>query len=573
MPKIHLFPAHILLVVALAALTSSCAKRGGNSGLSSDSQGAVAESPYAEIRVESPLPTERLNLLKKSLPKVAYPALQQIFLSSQTVWYDHESLSPSYQASISQSPPYGANSNDRWFDLVASPVRPTAQNFYDAAKKRWRFPFATTAGTDQATNLRVFNFLWLPSKNGKLLPLAAGPKPEQIQGFGFSMNSWGWIYPNGAVLGELLFVTGTNGELLPSEVRIRTRYANGWAVNVYRPFPSAASLASSIKQRRPSWQSDVSLKLLVDSLENPRTLVQKSLKASQLPGTFSADGALDILPEIQDQQLVRELLTETTFVSSYGAIWKSGDGRTTYAATATKGLSIVPANYEAGLIQVSEDSCMRCHRDTGRGLTTFRPDFGDIILYGEMWGRDGIFSFHPFDESQYSVFWLAGTTDNRRMNPRFERQGIVARFNASVHSAPDYPETEVGRRSNTPGDDGSVETFKPGQSGSNSEPPSTSKYVEFHIPAGTGSGDWNSQNSPAVAHPGQIVRIINDDNTGHTLHTDGQPCPHGDTSRKVMRGEHYDCEIPARVQRGTLYRLWDHELGGPNSSRFWVRIE
>jgi hypothetical protein len=145
--------------------------------------------------VTSPLPADRLSQLKQALPKVGYPHLQSILQSSQTLWYDHESMKPSYQAAVSQSPPMGANSNDKWFDLIATSVEPTARNFYDERNKRWRFPFGTTAGTDRSTGHKVFNFLWLPAKNGALLPVAVATKPRPIAGSGFTMNSWGWIYP------------------------------------------------------------------------------------------------------------------------------------------------------------------------------------------------------------------------------------------------------------------------------------------------------------------------------------------------------------------------------------------
>ena len=125
----------------------------------------------------------------------------------------------------------------------------TARFFFGEQGKHWRFPFGTTAGTDNATNIKVFNFLWLPAKDGKLLPVSTYTTNAST-GTSFSLNSWGWLYPNGAMVGELIFVTNAQGDLLPSEVRVRTRYTDGWAVNAFRPFPTAESLAQAIKAKR-----------------------------------------------------------------------------------------------------------------------------------------------------------------------------------------------------------------------------------------------------------------------------------------------------------------------------------
>ena len=51
-------------------------------------------------------------------------------------------------------------------------------------------------------------------------------------------------------------------------------------------------------------------------------------------------------------------------------------------------------------------------------------------------------------------------------------------------------------------------------------------HVEFHIPAGTGLGPWNTRDQPVMGVVGQALRIYNDDNVNHRLHTDGVPFPH-----------------------------------------------
>jgi hypothetical protein len=551
---------------------------------------SLSASPgVADVKVESAIPAERLAKLKAALPKVGYPKLQEVLQSQQTFWYDHDSMQPSYQASIKQSPPYGANSNDRWFDLIADSVHGTARNFFDENKRQWRFPFGTTAGTDNATNLKVFNFLWLPAKDGKLQPVSTYLTNSQIPGSGFSLNSWGWVYPNGAMVGELIFVTNAQGDLLPSEIRVRTRYANGWAVNAFRPFPTARSLASAIKAKRPNYASNSALSSVVNQLGDDSSLTPKSLRAKNLPKTFDEDGHLDVLPDFGDEALVKELLTETEFVSAYDTAWKVGENGATYAAGSSASLSIVPKNYEAGVIAVTEESCMRCHKETGKGLTQFSPSFGNIVLYGEMWGRDGIFSFHPFDETKYKNFWFAGTTDNRAQNPKLKAQGIIASYDAQKHKAPFYPEQEAGLGQGnlvgTPATGGGVDaeptpdtdpTPEVNNPPSANPPPSAgaaSNIVEFRIAAGTGAGEWNTKANPVVVKAGQTIRIINDDNTQHVLHTNGEPCPHGPVGNPIKKGKFYDCKIPAGTPSGSLFLTWDHFLGSPNNARFWIKVQ
>lgn len=553
----------IFALVALTTVTSACRLFTGNKSKIADS----AASPMAESQNQK---------VKAALPKTAYARLQDVLSSDDTIWYDHESMKPSYQAAIQQSPPYGANANDKWFDLIADSVQPVARNFYDEGKKKWRFPFGTTAGTDDSQNMKVANFLSLPKKDGRRLPLAAGVKPQNINGISFTMYSWGWVYPVGTMIGEVLFVATPTGELLPTEIRIRQRYASGWAVNVFRPFPSAQSLATSIKQKRPQWESAANLKALVTHLESSATLKAAKLSATQLPDVFDQDGALDDLPAFADESLVKELLTSTTFVTSYGETWKAGSGLATYAPTTSERVSVVPDHYKGGMLAVNEASCMRCHKETGRHLVDFSPSFSSIVLYGEMWGRDGIFSFHPFDESKYDSFWLSGTTDNRALNPKLEAAGVIAAYNPAVHKAPDYPTEEIGSLG-SPSQSGSGSGSVGGGAGGGN--PSVggggvpSNIVEFHIPAGTGSGEWNLRNSPVRAKAGQTVRIISDDSTGHVLHTDGNPCPHGDTSNPFTKGQSYDCSIPSDASSGTEYRMWDHFLGDPNQGRFWIKVE
>lgn len=375
-----------------------------------------------EAQLPSLIPPERLARVKAALPNVADPRLSKILNGTQALWYDEHAMTPSYQDSL------GASSNSRWPDLVAAPES-VIGGLHDRQKHRWQFPFATTAGTDASTNLQVANFVYLPHVGGR--PLAI---PIWKVRRNYNRIQWMWVYPIGATVGEVIFVVDGD-RLLPAEVRTRTRYADGWATNVYRPFPTASRLAVAVKARRPDWESRRSLTRFVTALESPSNLTPKTLAArAALAPTFRQDGWLDLLPDAEDPQLIRELLTETTFTSTYDMPWKSDGAKVAYAAGTLGGLAIVPNNYEAGLLQVTDDACMRCHKETGRLVSEF---YDALYLYGEMWGKDGIFSFHPYDESRYPE--LRSNNENRSINPTLRRLGVFEDFDPRKHTGPHYP--------------------------------------------------------------------------------------------------------------------------------------
>jgi hypothetical protein len=314
----------------------------------------------------------------------------------------------------------GANANSHWPDLVAGDEA-TISGLHNRDKHRWQFPFGTTAGTDDSTNLQVEHFVHFPQTNGQVQTVTITTVNRNED-----RPEWTWTYQPGTVFGEVLFITdGTN--LLPAEIRVRTRTAQGWATNAFRPFPRATDLAAAIKRLRPNWETTASLKAMVDFLNDNTTLKPASLAATAgLASTFSQSGYLDTLPDFGDDALVRTLLTTTPFKTAYDTNWKANGTEVAYAPSTTSPLSIVPTNYTAGLIQVTDDSCMRCHKETGRLVSEF---YDALYLYGELWGKDGIFSFHPYDESLYSQLRSGGSGpdgyfDNRSLNAKLKQMGI-----------------------------------------------------------------------------------------------------------------------------------------------------
>jgi hypothetical protein len=401
---------------------------------------AATPGPIAgtELGLQSPIPDARLAAIKAALPKVAWPRLQALFGDPDTFFYDHQSMQPSYQET--GSPGGGARDNAHWRDLIADTgttdpnTNPAvgADKVYDNVAKRWRFPVATTAGTDDSTNLVLVEFLKLPrDAKGTLQSIPISTGMDQLHLW------WTWQFPNQTMLGEVLFISDGNN-LLPCEVRVRTRYPGGWAVNAFRPFPEASALSAAIKTARPNWASNAQLAQVVQQLDGPAALTDTHLTATGLVGTFDQDGAIDVLPDFGDPDLVRQLLTTTTFVSAYGATWRQSGAQTAYAASTASALSIVPVHYTAGIIEVRESSCVRCHQETAKELEQWYPG---LTLYGQVWGTDQVFTFHPFDESYYPQLDLdqgSGVKDNRHMNPTLQAMGMIANYDPAIHSGAFY---------------------------------------------------------------------------------------------------------------------------------------
>ncbi|MEL7157012.1 MAG: hypothetical protein AAFN30_10475 [Actinomycetota bacterium] len=104
-----------------------------------------------------------------------------------------------------------------------------------------------------------------------------------------------------------------------------------------------------------------------------------------------------------------------------------------------------------------------------------------------------------------------------------------------------------------------------------SAPPSTAsaQIVEFRIPAGTGSGPWNSFGNPVRVRVGQILRIHNDDSVAHTMHAGGSPFKHGP---RINPGSFKDHRVlsPYQPVNGSP-KLYDHNRG--KGAAFWVVAE
>jgi hypothetical protein len=385
------------------------------------------------------MPRSDLAELAGRMPRVGDAWLKRVLESTDTLWYDRRSIVPGYQDSFGDNVtfPIGMRPNtidprlivDGGHELVFEEVG------------LFRFPFGNP-GRSTEHDLAAADFLSLPrGSDGALLPIVVWDwEPNG------NTARVDWMFPVGTVLGELLMIADASGQRWPFEIRVRIREATRYRVDVFRPFPTAEDLAAALERKRterPEWASAPDVGALIAHLRDPSTLVTATLSARAFEGAFAErGGAEDVLPALSDDTILRELLRETPYRSARGAVWKEHAGMRTYAPTTRAPFSIVPRDYAGGFLAVDEESCEVCHRDAGRPL---RDWYFLVTAYGEMWGGDDTFTFHPFVNSRFvdsrgSVVQF--NTDNREIRPDFLSSGVVARYDESRHRAADYVEID-----------------------------------------------------------------------------------------------------------------------------------
>ena len=91
--------------------------------------------------------------------------------------------------------------------------------------------------------------------------------------------------------------------------------------------------------------------------------------------------------------------------------------------------------------------------------------------------------------------------------------------------------------------------------------------VDFTIPAGTGSGPWNTSDNPVLAWIGDVVRFHNADSVPHRLHADGGVGAHWATD--LGPGGTLDWPLTGTSTLGDV--LYDHDYG--MTARFYLVVD
>ncbi len=384
------------------------------------------------------LPEAKVSQILTHLPPIWDNSLRETLDSPDTMFYDKTVIVPGYQDSFGDGTQlvigFRPNTIKPVFIDLAVPgghgnlfIRPG----------EFHFPFGRTGGVDDAANTWVVDFWRLPRENGKFLPVVYKYREPNAY-----THRWEWMFPVGTVFGELIFITDSRGQSHVFEIRTRTRELRSWAVDVFRPFPTAADFADALELKRrekPAWTSSVSITKLVSHLRDNNTLSRRSLSAVHFSGAFDkTEGGVDLMPGLEDDSILAEMLHETTFRSARNTVWKKNASMKAYAGSTAAPFHIVPRNYNASFFEVTDQFCTRCHENAGR---PFRDYYPQIMAYGELWGEDDTFSWHPFENKAFvdaKGEVVSFNDDNRKFRKDFLDAGLIAPYNAVSHGASRY---------------------------------------------------------------------------------------------------------------------------------------
>lgn len=376
---------------------------------------AVVEENQPKAAVFRFMSAERDQVFRDCLPRVEDPAMQAILDDPRLILYTDREMPPAYQQWRGDL--QGVHSPS--YNISAAGNEPFGNGNRE-------FPWGHPAGTHRTSNVRSFRFLWLPEDGeGKPLPVVWFRRRLS----GDTSQGYAWRFPVGTIFGEVLMMHGPDGRDYTFEMRVRIREAGDWAVDVFRPFPTAEHLADRIRELQPKWREQPHLTKLVAHLQQPVKMAKFTLVDHQ-PGrrTFHASMGTDVLPPVGDDRLVGKLLVETTFKSALGETWRyTGDGQSTCAPTTKANFHIVPAKYDAGFIEVDRSSCIRCHNTVNQHVSRFNFSRD---WYGRIRGSDGIFSFHPFDPGTISY---NGFGQPVRMRAKLTQAGLLVKYESSKH--------------------------------------------------------------------------------------------------------------------------------------------
>lgn len=356
-------------------------------------------------------PAEVLPFKQVLPPSLSDPVFDAALKSEKTMWYDEASLVFAYQDSFGS--PKGLRANRVGYDVGSTASEPDIHALTEYFEpQKFKFPFGIAAGSTFKENVYALYF-WLPPVNAT----TGAAKPVRM----WKNNShWQWVFPVGTVIGEALYIQAPDDQKwFAFEVRARRREAAGWVTGVFRPYLGPAELAAAIKTKRPQWATTNEVKDLVDHLESTTALTSFTLSSVPYAAVFPAiNGAMDYLPATEPA-LVKELLTGRAFTEAMGTHWKAEGTLESYAASTHAPFHIVPKEYPAGMFALSQNGCRNCHQQTARPLNNLDPR---VVLYGEVWGEDEVFTWHPFaiDTDSFSV-----ADGNRNVNPRLVTAGLV----------------------------------------------------------------------------------------------------------------------------------------------------
>lgn len=365
------------------------------------------------------MPASKVEMLRQCFPATTDRDLLDIINDDGLLLYSELEMPSAYQG------------NQGSFRGVFYAFQPVAANADPVARSmglhpnignaNTEFPWRTAAGTDDVKNLRTFRFVKLPkSGNGVRWPIVVWQTtlPQD------SGPTYQWTFPQGTVVGEVLCMRGPDGYDYTWEVRTRTKDKTFWTPNVWRPYATPEELQAAIAARAPEKSRAVSQSSL-----KPMTLAERQ----PLRKIFRQAAGMDVLPDLEDNALVNDLLTSADFKNVHGTPWKTEGQLVAHAPSTEAAWHIVPAGYKGCAIEVSAKSCQRCHETASQNVQEFALNGTGPTRrewYGRIKGSDSVLSFHPFELSSVS---RNGANTTVRLRQALLNSGTIAMYDANKH--------------------------------------------------------------------------------------------------------------------------------------------
>lgn len=349
-------------------------------------------------------------------PKVNSPKLTKILADPNLIIMDKTHMTPGYQDP--SLPVLGERSTEKGFKGAGFA---NDSPFID--KEGHLNLWSTGFGIEKSANVTTFHFTQLPRNTDGSLQKIKVSKHGTGQPDGGPLYEW--EFPIGTVSGEAIMSTDSNGKQHILEIRVRTKdQAKGpWAADIFRPYPTRASLQTKLREITKSDSTLASeAEKVLSELSKPNRLKRVSLGMHGYQvGDLDSKGATETLPKMSEA-LTLSLLKEP-FKSSLGTEWDKEQGISAFAASTQQAFSIVPQNNNEGAVQVGRTNCGKCHKDANRPIRDFYTKehpkyYSSIVAYANTPGDDQNLRFNIFDQTEFSSFGATGVKDNRKINPK-----------------------------------------------------------------------------------------------------------------------------------------------------------
>lgn len=357
--------------------------------------------------------------LRAQLPQTADPNWQTLF--AESVLYTESEMPRAYQfAGTFHSPLYNISGDPSDSGL------PHGEGGNANVDFPWRLPGGIPKAAER--DIAKFGFFRLPRRDdGKVWPVVYWSEFMRDDPVLEPANFLRWTFPRDTVFGEVLQLKDSQGRPHTFEVRLRVRTADGWDVEMLRPFPTSQHFVDRLQQIGTPEALAVAAKV-----NSVREVSVVTVTDQHRRHAFSIKGTRETLPS-QSETLTKQALA-SPFYASAGFAWRETASREqdVFTPSGADRFGIRPKGDNASLIETNATACMNCHDDTLKPARSFDAPRG---WYGRVRGSNGIFSWHPVEPRSVS---RNGGRLPVQIRQAFKDAGLVEAYSPAKHPSDRY---------------------------------------------------------------------------------------------------------------------------------------